>query len=336
MSYLHRQTTRITGTDQEHDGRRNSVVGRHSTGEVPHARKPRSRPPSSLRDHLPFPSSTLPPASGPYSVGSMEIEVPVENPRPISHIMRDGRHLLRLETVLFTLYYPAAFGSGSGPAPGGGKKWSRETWVPRPRMETAKGYAKFAGIPEWAGIGFSGATTMLTKLRAYRNSPPARHWPPEGNAKKRGYKVKNQQGSPPEGIDRDPIFPLLMFSHGLGGSRTAYSSLCTEFASYGFVVCAVEHRDGSGPRTFINHKRRTTGKKDRHGGAKAGTEDCDADPTYEKEREKWINVDHTEDELKKGYHHIVRGSYSHVERWAELTMAGLHFSEEQSHGYIAE
>jgi platelet-activating factor acetylhydrolase len=236
----------------------------------------------------------------------MEIEVPAEKPRTISHIMRDGRHLLQLETVLFTLYYPAAIGSGSGPAPGGEKKWSRETWLPRPRMETAKGYSKFAGLPAWAGIGLAGATTMLTKLRAYRNSPPATHWPPKGNAKKRGYKVKNEQGPAPEGIDESPTFPLLMFSHGLGGSRSAYSSLCTEFASYGFVVCAVEHRDGSGPRTFINHKKRTKSKRDRHGGSKAGEEDFDGDSVSEKEKEKekWEHLDHTDEELRKGYHYV--------------------------------
>lgn len=305
MSFLERQTTRITGTDHQHDERRQSGIGQRSTGDVPHAKKPRSRPPASFRDHLPFPNASLPPASGPYSVGSMEIEVPVEHPHTISHIKRDGRHLLQLETALFTLYYPAAFGSGSGLAPGGDKKWSRETWLPRPRMETAKGYARFASIPDWISIGVFGVSTMLTKLRAYRNSPPATHWPPEGNSKKRGYTVKNEQGPPPEGIDGPPIFPLLMFSHGLGGSRTAYSSLCTEFASYGFVVCAVEHRDGSGPRTFINHNKRSKARKDRHGGAKTGQEDCDGDPVCEKEREKWQHLDHTEEELKKGYHHVV-------------------------------
>lgn len=305
MSFISRQTTRITGIEHDHDVRRHSTIGQRSTGDVPYAKKPRSRPPTSFRDHLPFPNASLPPASGPYSVGSMEIEVPVEDPRPISHLKRKGKHLLQLETVLFTLYYPAAIGSGSGPAPGGEKKWSRETWLPRPRVETAKGYARFSSVSEWLSIGIFGASTMLTKLRAYRNSPPATHWPPEGNSKRRGYKVKNLQGPPPEGTDREPVFPLLMFSHGLGGSKTAYSSLCTEFASYGFVVCAVEHRDGSGARTFINHNKRTKGARDRHGGAKAGMEDCEGDSGEEREREKWKDLDHTEEELRKGYHNVV-------------------------------
>ncbi|KAF1851506.1 uncharacterized protein K460DRAFT_373502 [Cucurbitaria berberidis CBS 394.84] len=302
MSFLERQSTRITGTDH---GRGNSVLRATSSGKIPNAKKARSRPPTSLRDHLPYPNATLPASSGPYSVGSMEIEVPVQNPRPISDIKRHGRHILQLETVLFTLYYPASFGSGSGKAPGGAKKWTRETWLPRPRVQTAKGYAEFAGLPHWAGIALSGGSTMLTKLRAYQNSPLATHWPPEGTSKKCGYKLRNQQGRPPEGMNEEPTFPLLMFSHGLGGSKTAYSTLCSEFASYGFVVCAVEHRDGSGPRTFINHKKRGNNKKDRHGGAKVEDEtDCDGDPEGEKAFEKWEHMDHTEEEIRKGYHHL--------------------------------
>lgn len=303
MSFLERQTSRITGTD--HDGPRNRTLGSSSSSKIPNAKKPRTRPPTSLRDFLPYPTATLPPASGPYSIGSMEIEVPVENPRTISNITRQGRHLLQLETVLFTLYYPASLGSGIGKAPGGNKKWSRETWVPRPRLETAKGYAKFGGLPDWVGIGLSGATTMLTKLRAFRNAPPATHWPPEGAGKKCGYKVKNKQGPPPEGMHGEPTFPLLMFSHGLGGTRTAYSSLCTEFASYGFVVCAVEHRDGSGPRSFINHRKRDNIKKDCRGGGKAENVDYDKDPECGNAFKNWEHLDHTDEEIRKGYHHVV-------------------------------
>ena len=285
MSFIERQTTRITGHDRDGEEltRRRSGIG--GTGEIPNAKKPRSRPPKSLRDRIGFFHGHLPSSSGPYSVGSMDIEVPVQSPRPISHIKRQGQHLLRLETVLFTLYYPAAFGAGAGRDPAGYKKWSRETWLSRPRMETAKGYAKFGGIPEWLGEIWFGATTALTKLQAFRNAPPATHWPPEGNSKRNGLKIKNQRGEPPEGASEEPMFPLLMFSHGLGGTRTCYSTMCTEFASYGFVVCAVEHRDGWGPRTIVNHAKEGEGSLEN--------------------LEKQGNVDHTAEERERGFDVIV-------------------------------
>lgn len=43
----------------------------------------------------------------------------------------------------------------------------------------------------------------------------------------------------------EPSFPVVIFSHGLSGMRTTYSAMCTDFASHGYVVAAVEHRDGS-------------------------------------------------------------------------------------------
>lgn len=43
----------------------------------------------------------------------------------------------------------------------------------------------------------------------------------------------------------------MIFSHGLGGSRNAYSHLIGSIASHGIVVIAPEHRDRSTPISFI-------------------------------------------------------------------------------------
>lgn len=43
----------------------------------------------------------------------------------------------------------------------------------------------------------------------------------------------------------------MVFSHGLGGTRLAYSHICGSIASYGVIVVAPEHRDGSAPVSFV-------------------------------------------------------------------------------------
>ncbi|XP_071110932.1 platelet-activating factor acetylhydrolase-like [Haliotis cracherodii] len=45
-------------------------------------------------------------------------------------------------------------------------------------------------------------------------------------------------------------FPVIVLSHGLGGNRTTYTTLCLELASQGFIIAAVEHRDGSASMTL--------------------------------------------------------------------------------------
>ncbi|XP_046443747.1 platelet-activating factor acetylhydrolase-like isoform X1 [Daphnia pulex] len=45
-------------------------------------------------------------------------------------------------------------------------------------------------------------------------------------------------------------FPVIVFSHGLTACRTAYSTFCSDISSHGFIVAAIEHRDGSACMTY--------------------------------------------------------------------------------------
>lgn len=152
-----------------------------------------------------------------------------------------------------TIYYPAHLDSGEDPHTRRAQQHhhARPTWLPKPRHLIAKGYGKFASLPERATMAFFAMTTMLTKLPAYKNARLAEHWP-EADHGRENRKSYSAAGEPPKDGPAKPKFPLIMFSHGLGGSRLCYSSVCGELASHGFIVCAIEHRDGSGARTIVN------------------------------------------------------------------------------------
>uniref|UniRef100_A0A0K2V3Q1 1-alkyl-2-acetylglycerophosphocholine esterase n=1 Tax=Lepeophtheirus salmonis TaxID=72036 RepID=A0A0K2V3Q1_LEPSM len=50
---------------------------------------------------------------------------------------------------------------------------------------------------------------------------------------------------PSSTLSRKKSWPLMVFSHGLGCAPFIYSRICYDIASFGFIVAAVEHRDGS-------------------------------------------------------------------------------------------
>lgn len=188
-------------------------LGAEKSSKPPHAKKSKRRAPRGFRDRPWVPGKTLPTYTGPYPVGSMEIECPASNPRAFSHITRNKRHILQLETVLMTIYYPAAIDQEEK-LPKTSSRFSRELWLGRPRVSIAQGYGKFAGVGSLAVPVF--ATTMLTKLPAFRNAPIARYWAPEADTKTEGLKAKHEAGTKPnESSSDEPQFPVILFSHGL-------------------------------------------------------------------------------------------------------------------------
>ncbi|KAI9824628.1 MAG: hypothetical protein M1832_001718 [Thelocarpon impressellum] len=160
------------------------------------------------------PVPAFPEYTGPYSVGTVEVEVSVaELPSP------SPPPDPAISTVQFRIFYPC-------------EKPAREKnarWIPHPQHEYIGGYARFMG----AGSIFAQTLAYFSTLLHHVRIPAAKNAP--------------LLKSPTEA----KRWPVMVFSHGLGGSRNAYSHICGSIASHGVIVVAPEHRDGSCPVTFI-------------------------------------------------------------------------------------
>ncbi|KAF2215752.1 hypothetical protein CERZMDRAFT_81873 [Cercospora zeae-maydis SCOH1-5] len=170
------------------------------------------------------PIVSFPPYHGPYQVGTVDVEIPAADlPSPC----QTPEHAA--ETISFRIFYPC-----HTPDPSHATRPVR--WIPNPQRPTMRAFAHFLGVknPKVASlISWMPQQLYWISLPAHRNAklldPPTRHG----------------------------RWPVAVFSHGLAGSRNAYSYVCGDMASNGMVVIALDHRDGSSPIQYVRETSST-------------------------------------------------------------------------------
>ncbi|GAA5992008.1 hypothetical protein JCM10908_000694 [Rhodotorula pacifica] len=189
----------------------------------------------------------LQPYSGPYPVSTTDLELPHSRHQfPQPTLKSTGEPALKLETVLFTLYYPA-----DETKPGSGR---RQPWVQRPIDVTAAGYSRFLGQREDLCRGLFKYAGEALQLPAEADRPLAPRKATRAGDGKGAAQTASSSSSEDRSLAEGPeqaAFPLIVFSHGMSGQRTTYSRWCGDIASYGYIVAALEHRDGSGPISIV-------------------------------------------------------------------------------------
>ncbi|KAK5046146.1 hypothetical protein LTR84_008603 [Exophiala bonariae] len=188
-------------------------------------------------------SSRLPQYTGPYAVGAIDLEAPVAEPRRAhdARFKHNDKPAFQVETVLFTIYYPTTQGTISTKP--------HHLWVPRPLGLVGAGYARFAHISNI--VTDSLFTFGLWALVGRTEIPAQVDVPLHGSGSVVSMSVQTPGGTAQSTSTASDGFPVMVFSHGFASSRTQYTQYLGELASRGFVVAALEHRDGSGPGSII-------------------------------------------------------------------------------------
>ncbi|KAM3467060.1 hypothetical protein NHJ13051_005192 [Beauveria bassiana] len=174
------------------------------------------------------PVPAFPQYTGPYKVGTVDVEIPVADlpsPSPAPAAAVDAG----IETIQYRVFYPAVPESVEKPI----------SWLPAPQRSHVSAYTQFVGINQM----LAGMLSFLPRYLHYATIPVHK------NAKLLPATTDNKR------------WPTMIFSHGLGGNRTSYSYIAGSLASHGVVVVCPEHRDGSAVVTYVRIPDQTTSSR---------------------------------------------------------------------------
>ena len=194
------------------------------------------------------PVPSFPDYTGPYKVGTLDVEIftaQVASPWPTPDSS--------ISTVSFRVFYPCEQPS---------KLPQPVYWLPEPQRGYFKAYLRFLGASPTLSRLIQSVSPRALKFCiaiANPNDPFLRYLPFYSLLS--SIKIPALQNAkllhPSTSSKR---WPVLIFSHGLGGSRNAYSHFLASLASHGVVAIAADHRDGSAPLSVIRNINGTRSK----------------------------------------------------------------------------
>ncbi|EAT83518.1 phospholipase [Parastagonospora nodorum] len=202
-------------------------------------------------------TSPLPPYTGPHEVGILDVETEVQKRVIHDAILKEtGENAFELSTLAITLYYPSSLPLASPSR----RPWARP-WLPQPISLIGTGYARLAGIsfaPLQSlftfGLWLLGSSTVIPGVVDAPILSSAEKILGDDGAGAGGLgKVIEQEHQELKREDEVGILPCVVFTHGMAGMSQSYSHYLGSIASHGYVVAAVEHRDGSGPGTIVHY-----------------------------------------------------------------------------------
>ncbi|KAF2028999.1 PAF-acetylhydrolase family member [Setomelanomma holmii] len=211
--------------------------------------------------------SPLPSYTGPHEVGILDVETEVE--KRVIHdakLKETGENAFELQTLAITLYYPSSLPT----APPSRRPWARP-WLPQPISLIGIGYARLAGVkfPPLQhlftfGLWLFGSSTVIPGVVDAPILSGAEKVLLDVSGGAAGFgKILEAAEHEHQELKRDEQLgklPCVVFTHGMAGMSQSYSHYLGSIASHGYVVAAVEHRDGSGPGTIIHHPNGTERK----------------------------------------------------------------------------
>ncbi|KAA8573451.1 hypothetical protein EYC84_005036 [Monilinia fructicola] len=160
----------------------------------------------------------FPEYTGPHKVGTIDVEIPISD---LDSPAQTPSNAENIPTIQYRIFYPCDTDLKH--------KGKSVNWIPTPQRDYISAYSRFLG----AGSTLAEVISYFPRLLHYVTIPVRKNAP---------------LLKPTTSNNR---WPVMIFSHGLGGSRNAYSHIVGSVASHGMIVIASEHRDGSTPISYI-------------------------------------------------------------------------------------